>query len=106
MINRRKNKRVALHAVIKYGLEKPPTLMCLSADLSETGVCIQANRIFNPGIKLYLTISINNRSFDAEGVVAWAQAPSSGIITSGKSGMGIEFTSVEKGLLDICKAKS
>jgi hypothetical protein len=37
--------------------------------------------------------------------VAWAQKPFSGIITTGKSGMGIEFTSVDEELLEVCKEK-
>jgi hypothetical protein len=104
--NRRKNKRVAFRATIKYGLEKPPTYTSFVTDLSGTGICIQANRIFKPDTKLYLTVFINDSSFDAEGVVRWAKKAPPGMLRISKSGMGIEFTSAVKGLLDICKEKS
>ncbi len=112
MKDRRINKRVALRptvksGTVKYGLDKPPSIFTtFVTDLSETGICIEANTIFKPGTKIYLTVFINESSFDAEGVVAWAKKPQPGIISVVKNGMGIEFTSVDKGLLDICKEKS
>jgi Tfp pilus assembly protein PilZ len=103
--DRRKNKRIAFRATIKYGLEKPPTYTSFVTDLSETGICIQANKVFKPDTKLYLTVFINESSFDVEGVVRWAKKAPPGLVIISKSGMGIEFTSAVKGLLDIYKEK-
>ncbi len=106
MKDRRNQKRVARRIVIRYGQEKPPMHTSFVMDFSETGVYIQASRIFKPDTKLYLTIIINDNSFDAEGIVAWAKKAPTSLIKISRSGMGIEFTSVDKGLLDICKEKS
>jgi Tfp pilus assembly protein PilZ len=103
---KRTNKRVALRTTIKYGLEKPPTHTSFVTDLSVTGVCIKANRVFKPGSKLFLTLFIADKSFDAEGVVTWSQKVPQSIVRAVKSGMGIEFTSVEQELLDICKERN
>ncbi len=106
MKDKRRHRRVALRTTIKYGLEKPPTHTSFVKDLSESGVHIQANRIFKPGTKLYLTVFINDSSFDVEGIVTWAQKAPPGMISVARSGMGIEFTSMSKGLIDFCKEKS
>ena len=106
MKDRRRHRRVALRTTVKYGLERPPTHTSFVKDLSESGVHIQASRIFKPGTKLYLTVFINDSSFDVEGIVVWAQKTPLGMINVARSGMGIEFTSMPKGLFDFCKEKS
>ena len=103
---KRSNKRVALRTTIKFGLEKPPTHTSFVTDLSLTGVCIQANRVFKPGSKLFLTVFIDNKSFEAEGVVTWAKKAPPAMVRLTRNGMGIEFTRADQGLIDICKNKS
>ncbi len=103
---KRTNKRVALRTTIKYGLEKPPTHTSFVTDLSVTGVCIQTNRVFKPGTKLFLTVFVDNKSFEAEGVVTWSQKAPPSMVRITRNGMGIKFTSVDQGLIDICNNKS
>lgn len=102
----RSNKRVAFRTTIKYGLEKPPAHTSFVTDLSVTGVCIQTNRVFKPGSKLFLTVFVDNKSFEAEGIVTWSQKVPQNIVRVVKNGMGVEFTSVEQELLDICKKRN
>ncbi len=106
MKDKRRHRRVALRTTVKYGLERPPTHTSFVKDLSESGVHIQASRIFKPGTKLYLTVFFNDSSSDVEGIVTWAQKAPPGMISVAKSGMGIEFTSISKELFDFCKEKS
>ena len=103
---KRTKKRVAFRTTIKYGLEKPPTHTSFVTDLSVTGVCIQANRVFKPGSKLFLTVFVDNKSYEAEGVVTWAQKAPPSMVRITRNGMGIAFTSVDQGLIDIYNGKS
>jgi Tfp pilus assembly protein PilZ len=117
---RRANKRVTFRTTLKYGLGKPPLVTSYITDLSVTGVSIKTNTIYKPGTKLYMIVYVQNKSFEAEGIVTWAQkAPPRNIrfakngmgiapprnIRFAKNGMGIEFTSVDQELIDICKEK-
>lgn len=102
----RSNKRVAFRTTIKYGLEKPPAHTSFVTNLSVTGVCIQTNRVFKPGSKLFLTVFVDSKSFEAEGVVTWSQKVPQNIVRVVKNGMGVEFTSVDQGLIDICKKRN
>ena len=100
------SKRVAFRNTVYYGPTDPPEHISFITDLSETGLCIQTNRVFTPGTKIYLVIETSGRRFRAEGVVIWAKKVPPNFIQLVKNGMGIKFTRVDKELLDAYRKKT
>jgi len=65
----KRSKRVAFRNTVYYGPKNPPEHVSFITDLSETGLCIQTSRVFQPGTRLYMIIEVASRRFEAEGVV-------------------------------------
>jgi len=106
MENRRRHKRLHFRNNVRYGLAYPPKHFSFITDFSDTGICIQTNKIYRPGTKLCLLIDTREGSFNAEGIVVWAKKAPPHLIRHMKSGMGIKFTSIAPELIDIYKDKS
>ena len=102
----KRSKRVAFRNTVYYGPKNPPEHVSFITDLSETGLCIQTNRVFQPGTKLYMIIEVASRRFEAEGVVVWAKKVPPNLIQLVKNGMGIRFTRVDGDLMDVYNKKS
>lgn len=88
-----------------YGIDRPPDKMSYMIDLSESGICIKTNTVFKPGTKLYMSIEVEDRSFDATGVVQWAKRVPPRLINLVKCGMGVKFLEVDKRLINHYKTR-
>jgi len=106
MPKRRISKRVPFRSNIRYGITDPPEHTSFIMDFSDTGVYIKTNRLFTPGTKLYLLINTPHGQFKACGIVVWAKKAPPHLVRHMKSGMGIQFTSVEKGLIELYRDKT
>lgn len=100
------SKRVPFRYTVFYGPTNPPEHTSFVTDISETGICIKTNTVYKPGTKLYLVIETPTKSYEAEGIVAWARKAPQRMIHIVKNGMGIKFTRVEKELIELYKEKS
>ncbi len=98
---RRENKRVPIRYNIRYGTTDPPQHVSFITDLSSTGIYIHTNRIFAPGTRLFLTVETGGKTLKAEGTVVWSRKAPPHLIRHVKSGMGIKFTNLEDGFLDL-----
>src|SRR3990170_4092410 len=105
--NKRISKRVIFRSVVKYGPTTPPEHTSFVVDLSDTGVCIRTNKVFKPGTKLHLNFELNEKTvYRAAGIVQWAKVAPGGLSRIVKTGMGIRFTHMEKGLLTLYHEKA
>ncbi len=100
-----RSKRVPFRFIVRYGTSKPLAFMSYVADMSDTGVYLKTNRVFNPGTHVYMTIEVYEDSYDCEGTVRWAKRVPPGLERITRCGMGIEFNNVPQELLDIYKNK-
>ena len=91
--------------IVRYGKSRPLEFRSFIADLSDTGVYLKTNRVFDPGTHVYMTIEVYEDSFDCEGTVRWAKRVPPGLERLTRCGMGIEFSMIPQGLLDIYKVK-
>ncbi|MFZ3072108.1 MAG: PilZ domain-containing protein [Thermodesulfobacteriota bacterium] len=97
---KRISKRVGFRSIVKYGPTHPPEHTSFVVDLSDTGVCIRTNKVFKPGTKLHLNFELDEKTaYRAVGVVQWAKVAPGGLARVVKTGMGVRFTHMEKGLL-------
>jgi len=101
----KRSKRIAFRKNVRYGPTKPPQHTSFIINFSDTGAYIKTNRPFAPGTKLFLLISTDEGPYRAEGRVVWAKKAPPHIIRHIKSGMGIRFTSVEQGLLELYRKR-
>lgn len=106
MAEKRKSPRVALRVIVKFGTEDPPAHTAFLTDLSESGVCIQSNKVYNPGTAVHLSIDINGVDHRCEGVVAWAKKVPQQLAHAVKNGMGIKFTRTDPNLMAHYRAKA
>ena len=100
-----RNKRVPFRFIVMYGKTKPLEYKSYIADLSDTGVYLKTNRVFDPGTHIYMSIEVHNESFECEGMVRWAKRVPPGLERVTRCGMGIKFKEVPQGLIDIYKGK-
>ncbi len=101
-----RNQRIAFRKNIRYGPTEPPEHISFIINISDTGVYIKTNRPYPPGTKLFLLISTKEGQYRAEGIVIWAKKAPSHLIRHMHGGMGIRFTAVDKGLLELYKKKT
>ncbi len=98
---KRKSKRIEICTKIKFGPEVPPDKLSLVTDLSQGGICFMTNHTYNLGTKLYLTININSKSYDCEGIVSWVKRNSPPIESHAKHSIGIKFDKADLELLQV-----
>ncbi len=96
----RESERIAFRSIVMYGDTRPPEKMSYMIDLSESGICIKTNTVYKPGTKLYMSIEVDDRSFDATGIVQWAKKVPPRLINLVKCGMGVKFLEVDRRLLN------
>ncbi len=101
----RQSKRLPFNHSAKFGQKNPPGRISFVTDLSEGGVCLKTNTVFQPGTKVYLSITVDGLSYEAEGVVAWAEKAPPALQHQVKGGMGIKFTDVDHALLEVYNGK-
>jgi len=106
MEDRRQSKRIPFRFNIRYGLTESPEHSAFISDFSETGVCINTNRVFAPGTELCLVIETIEGNFRAEGLVVWARKAPPHLVRHMKNGMGIKFSRVDEGLIELYKKES
>ncbi len=100
-----RSKRVPYRVVVKYGTERPPAFSTFMTNISESGVHINANRVFPPGTKLYFTIDTERGEIEFEGNVAWAKKVPRGFERAVKTGMGISFAPATLKMLALYQEK-
>ncbi|MFQ5353352.1 MAG: PilZ domain-containing protein [Thermodesulfobacteriota bacterium] len=105
MEERRISKRVPFRSNVRFGPAEPPQFTALITDISDTGTYIKSNRIFPAGTKLFLVIETPEGPFKAQGIVAWAKKAPPHLMRHMQSGMGISFTEVDRGLIDLYREK-
>jgi len=103
---RREHKRIPLRYNIRYGTTDPPQHVSFITDLSSTGIYIHTNRIFAPGTRLFLEVDTDKDTLKAQGLVAWSRKAPPHLIRHVKSGMGIRFTSLDQGFLDLIEERA
>ncbi len=81
---RRKSDRKSKRTSIRYGLEKPE-LLGYSKDVSDTGIKMEARKVFKPGTLLLITVG--EVTDIRKGRVMWAQSG----MASQLGSMGINF---------------
>ncbi len=100
-------KRIPYKKFVSYGPEYPPMFNALAANISESGLHLQANlqaiNTFDPGTSLKMTINVGMRNYKCEGVVTWAEALAINKAPYKKYCMGIKFTKTTKELSKYCK---
>ncbi len=99
--NGKSSKRVPFRFTVKYGPHEPPEHLSFTDNVSESGIHIKTNKVFRPGTKIYMIITANEGTVKAEGIVKWAKKAPPSFARHVKIGMGIEFTKVDKDLLEI-----
>lgn len=100
MPDKRDSKRIPFRVMLDYGPEDPPTHRSFATDLSDTGVCIKTNKVFKPGIELYMNIEIGEKTYKAYGVIMWAKIVPPRLVRVVKNGMGVRFIYMDPGLLE------
>jgi Tfp pilus assembly protein PilZ len=105
MLEKRANKRVPFRNIVRYGLENPPVKISYVTDLSETGLFIKTCKVYRPDTKLYLTVEVNGKLHNGEGVVTWAKKVPQNLMKIIKGGMGIRFTRIDETLKNLCRDK-
>jgi hypothetical protein len=78
--------------------------MC--TDVSESGVCIKTNYVFDEGTKLNIRLETNGKKFDGTGIVMWSKQVPKGLDRVVKNGMGIRFTQIDEEFLEMCREKA
>ncbi len=81
---RRKSDRKSKRTSIRYGQEKPD-LLGYSKDVSDTGIKMEARKVFKPGTLLLITVG--DEPAILKGRVMWAQSG----VASHLGSMGINF---------------
>jgi Tfp pilus assembly protein PilZ len=102
---RRKIKRVTLRNTIHFGPHRPFEHTSYITDLSDKGVGLKTNRVFMPGTKLYMSIETAYGGYEAEGIVVWAKKITPKMVQLVKTGMGVRFTHVNNGLVNLYEEK-
>ena len=100
-----RNRRVPFRYIVRYGLTRALECKSFVADISDTGLYLKTNRVFKPGSRIYMTIEIHKELFECEGEVRWAKRVPPGLERIARCGMGIKFSKVPQGLIDIYKGK-
>ncbi|MCK5236232.1 MAG: PilZ domain-containing protein, partial [Deltaproteobacteria bacterium] len=90
---------------IKYGTTLRLDKIAISADISETGLCIKTNDIYEPGTKLFIKIQAGDLKFEAEGEVMWSRQVPKGLDRVVKNGIGVRFITIDPAFLDFYKEK-
>lgn len=81
---RRKADRKSKRTAVRYGLEKPD-LLGYSKDVSDTGIKMEARKVYKPGTIIFLTVG--EEPAVLKGRVMWAQSG----MASQLGSMGINF---------------
>jgi Tfp pilus assembly protein PilZ len=105
VIKRRRAKRLAFPYTLYFAPQRPPAHKSFIKDLSDKGVGVKTSVAFSPGTKLYLLIETAEKIYKAEGVVAWSNHTTPGLVQLVKTGMGIKFTYVDQELVDLYEEK-
>jgi hypothetical protein len=105
----RKRKRVPFQATAYFSVSPGKTHdhRALVTDLTDQGACIKTKIVHKPGTRLNMVIHIDDMSYKAEGVVAWWENhySSSRLAPVLKCRMGIRFTHVDPGVVEIYQQK-
>ena len=99
MSDKRDSRRIPFRVMVDYGPKDPPTNRSFATDLSDTGLCIKTNKVFKPGIELYMNIEIEETVYKAYGVIMWAKVVPPRLVRVVKNGMGVKFIYMDPGLL-------
>ena len=100
MTDKRDSRRIPFRVMLDYGLSDPPEHRSFATDLSDTGVCIKTNKVFKPGLELYMNIEIGDKAYKAYGVIMWAKVVPPRLVRVVKNGMGVRFIYMDPGLLE------
>jgi Tfp pilus assembly protein PilZ len=103
--SQRIRKRLPLRYTVHYGPKNPPEHSALATEFSDQGVFLKTNDVYGQGTKLYLIFEIDDKRYEAEGIVVWAKKAPPRLVRVVKNGMGIKFTSISQELVDLYKKK-
>jgi len=103
---RREKKRVSIRNNVRYGTSDPPQHISFITNLSPSGLCIRTNKIFPPGTNLFLVLEGDEGPLNAEGVVVWSRKAPPHLVRYVQSGMGIRFTRLDQGLLNLIEKRA
>jgi PilZ domain len=92
MSNRRLSERIPFRNKIKYGFWSS-VWIGNTANLSEGGIAIKANRAFPTGSKIVALLYVDGKIMELEGIVAWVSTLPEILPTMALSTMGINFSS-------------
>ena len=92
-MNKRRNDRIGKRLFVRFGKEKPDKVG-FTEDVSETGLFIKTNTVFNPGTHLKLELTLpDEKVIQVAGLVMWAkQVPQNLLRFTKKCGMGVRLT--------------
>ncbi len=99
--DKRKSKRIPFNKSVHYGHDFPPDRISIVTDLSKGGVFIKSKKMFDIGTRVFMAIRIGEQVFEAEGVVTWINNEPPSIVKLVRNGMGIQFETVDKRLIEV-----
>jgi Tfp pilus assembly protein PilZ len=101
MVKRQRIWRIPFIRPVYFGPERPLEHTSFCTDLSLGGICIKTDIDYRPGTRLYMIIKTFDKSCEADGLVVWSKNGTTGLIPFIKNSMGIKFTSVDQGLVQL-----
>lgn len=88
--NKRVDPRARRRLMVRYGLAGPEKT-AFTVNLSETGVFLRTNAVFEPGMIVRLDIGFPTRTFSLWGTVVWARRVPPQLSHILDCGMGLKF---------------
>ena len=76
--------------MVRYGVDKTDKT-ALTKDLSETGINLNTNNVFKPGVTVQVELKFPDRTFNMWARVVWAKKVPPQLAHSLKCGMGLCF---------------
>ncbi|MCK4739319.1 MAG: PilZ domain-containing protein [Deltaproteobacteria bacterium] len=104
--NSRDSKRITMRGKVKYGTTGHLKHFAFISDLSETGLCIRTNDVYDEDTILNLRINFGGGNYNAKGIVMWSIKVPRGLEKIKKNGMGIKFTTVDPELIKVYNEKT
>ncbi len=105
-INKRKSRRIPFNQSVYYAERlQAEGRRGVITQLSNGGLFIKDSHVLQENSRVYMTIYVDDKTYEAEGTVAWTndEPPMFGSLV--ENGMGIKFDKVDARLLMVYKQK-
>lgn len=103
--NKRDSKRIGYQKPVLFGTEKPPKNWAYITDISDAGLFIKTNIVYQEGKNIHITVKDDGVDHEMEGVVMRFKKVPPAQGWQERSGMGIKLTSFDSEFLKNYRAK-